>query len=362
MLITLLIFLALLSLLVFVHELGHFLVAKRTGVKVLEFAFGFKPRIWGKKIGETTYAINAIPLGGYVHMYGEDEKKEGNRAFNNKSPKQRLGILVAGATMNFILGWVVLIVLMITGFEPFFPGVANNPFINSTQSVKIVAVSSGSPAEQAGFKVGDRLIKVDGQPVATDSDFLSLVSARKGQSIEIIIENNGQRALTATPRINPPAGQGSLGVAIAAEGKVKSSVIAAPAAALYETGRVIGLSAAGFGNFVKNLVIHQKVGDEVTGLIGVGQVTGIARQLGIDYLFQLLAVISIGLGVVNLLPIIPLDGGHMAVIIFEGVTKKRLNDKQLNILATAGLTIVVLLFIIVTAKDFVRFDILGRFF
>jgi regulator of sigma E protease len=361
MFITLLVFIAVLGLLVFVHELGHFLAAKRSGVKVLEFAFGFKPRLWSKKIGETTYGINLIPLGGYIHMYGEDKKGEGSRAYNNKSPRQRLGILIAGPLMNFILGYLVLVVLMIVGFEPLFPGISSNPYIKSGQVISISSVASGSPAQNAGLKDGERILKLNNEKMVTDSDFISKVNSLKGQVINVTVADSvGERTVALTPRVNPPSGEGALGVMLSTTGKIKSSVIASPVAALYETGRIIGLSAAGFASFVKNLIVHQQVGDEVTGLIGVGEVTGIARRLGLDYLGQLVAIISIGLGVVNLLPIIPLDGGHIATVAYEGIARRRLSEKQLGVIASVGLTIIILLFIIVTTKDIIRFNVLER--
>lgn len=363
MLITLLVFILILGIMVFVHELGHFLMAKRAGVKVLEFSFGFKPRLWSKKIGETTYGINAIPLGGYVHMYGEDEKQEGTRAYNNKTIFQRFLILIAGPIMNIVLGWLVLSILMITGFIPLFPGVAENPYINTLQTVKLISVADNSPASTSGLKAGDKILKIDDKTIATDSDFIAQIRTKNGQEVTLSGERDGSPiSLKVTPRVNPPEGQGALGVTLGADGKVKSSVIAAPAAGLYETGRVLAMSTTGLVDYFKNLIVHQKISDDVTGLIGVGALTGVARRLGIDYLAQLLALISIGLGVANVLPILPLDGGHIAALAYEKVRGRPLSDRQFNALATAGLTFVVLLFIIISVKDFIRFDVLGRFF
>jgi len=362
MFVTLIVFLLVLGLLVFVHELGHFWLAKRNGVKVEEFAFGFRPRLWGKTIGETTYAINLIPLGGYVKLFGESGQT-GKKSLKSKTIWQRFQILVAGSAMNFLLGIVTLAVLFAVGFNPIFPGASDNPFVEAHQQVEVSVVSAGSPAALAGLKEGDVIESVAGQKITTDYQLVGLVNQYKDQKIEISYLRAGQPlSVQLTPRANPPEGQGPLGTAIATTGEVKSSVIKAPAAAVWESGKIIGLSAAAFGSFVKNLVVKQQVNEDVTGLIGIGALTGAARRLGIDYLAQLVAIISLGLGVINLMPILPLDGGHIAALGYEKVARRPLSEKQLGILATAGLFFVLLLFMIVTYKDIIRFDVIERIF
>src|SRR3990167_5466133 len=157
MAVKLLIFLAVLGVMVFVHELGHFLIAKKSGVKVEEFAFGFRPRLWSKTIGETTYAINLIPLGGYVKMFGESDGKTGPRSYKSKSPSSKVAILVAGATMNLLMAWIILTILFITGFQPFTPNASRNPFLSEKPSVAVASVVQGSPAELGGFSLDDKI-------------------------------------------------------------------------------------------------------------------------------------------------------------------------------------------------------------
>ena len=360
---TLLVFLLVLSVLVYVHEFGHFLLAKLNGVKVLEFAFGFRPRLWAKKIGETEYAVNAIPLGGYVKLYGEDESEQGPQSFKSKTIFQRFLILFAGAFMNLLLAWVILIVLFANGFDPLMPGVADNPFVEATQKVQVVKTIENSPAAAAALREGDEILKVDGQAIASDQEFIALVSTKKGQPIVLTVKRDQQtRDITLVARQNPPPGQGALGVAIRSLGEVKTSVIAAPAAAFYETGRVVGISAKGMGDFIHNLFIRGKVSEDVTGIIGIGALTGVSRRLGFEYLVQLVAVVSIGLGVINLFPILPLDGGHIAALVYEKIAGRPLSERQMGALAAAGLAFVLLLFVVVTYKDIVRFDIFGKLF
>jgi len=364
MLITLLVFLLILSVLVFVHELGHFLAARAAGVRVEEFAFGFRPRLFAKKIGETTYAINLIPLGGYVRMYGEDDSQKGPRSYRSKTIAQRFLILIAGSTMNLLLGWILLSFLFAFGFHPLFPGVGHNQFLNEKPVVTIQSVSVQSPAEAAGLRSGDRVIAVDGAVVSSDQEFVGLVRSKDGRPIQLTVldASSTSRILTVTPRTNPPAGEGALGIAIQAQGKVRTSVLLAPLAGLYETGRIIGLSLTGFVDFTRNLVLEQKVSEEVTGLVGIGAATGILRREGFEYLLQLVLLVSIGLGVVNLMPIMPLDGGHLAALAYEKLFGKPLSERQLGILVSAGLAFVLLIFVLVTYKDLVRFNVFDRIF
>lgn len=361
MITTLLVFLVILGILVFVHEFGHFIVAKKLGVGVEEFAFGFRPRLWAKKVGETTYALNLIPLGGYVRLFGEQEGEIGPRSFKGKGIKDRFLIFVAGSMMNLILAWFVLTILFAAGFNPLLAGVGNNPFVTGLQKVKITEVSANSPAAQIGLKKEDVILSLNGEKIATDQEFVVKTNQHRGEEVNLKIERDGvTQELKVTPRQKPPIGEGAIGVTIQGYGNVKSSIIAAPAAAVYETGHIIVQSAVGFGNFVRDLIIRQRVSEDVTGIVGVGELTGYARRLGIGYLAQLLVIISASLAVINLMPILPLDGGHVAALIYEKVVRRPLSEKQFSVFWTAGFALVLLFFVVVTYKDFIRFDVIGR--
>lgn len=363
MIVTLLVFLAVLSVLVYVHEFGHYLLAKLNGVKVLEFAFGFRPRLLSKKVGETEYSVNLIPLGGYVRLFGENPEEQGPRSFRSKSVFQRLQILVAGALMNLVLAWLILTVLFAHGFDPLMPGVAANPFVQATQQVSVVRVINDSPAALGGVQVGDVINRVDDQPIATDQEFVAVMNTKRGHEVKLALSRGTEKLeLKLLARQTPPPGQGVLGVAIRSIGTVKSTVLASPAAGLYETGRIIGISIQGIGNFARNLFIRGRVSEDVTGIIGIGALTGVTRRLGFEYLVQLIAVVSIGLGVINLVPLLPLDGGHVAALGYEKLAGRPMNERQLGTLATIGLALVFLLFIVVTYKDIIRFNVLERLF
>lgn len=367
MLVTILVFIALLGLLVFIHELGHFLMAKRAGVRVEEFAFGFKPRIWGKKFGETTYAINLIPLGGYVKMYGEGEGEEPvadlDRSYKSKTIAQRFSILVAGAAMNLLFGWLILTILFTVGFDPLMPDVGKNPFVSKMQDITVAGVVPNSPAAQAEITSGTEIISINGARVATITEFLMKIDQLRGETVSLGLRTEGvEQTVSVLARDNPPTGEGSLGILVSSEGEVGSTVLAAPAAGLYETGRIIGLSAQGFVYFLGDLFVKQEVSEDVTGLIGIGAATGIVRRLGFEYLMQLAMLVSIGLGVVNLMPIMPLDGGHIALLGYEKLRGRPMSERKMNWFAMAGLALVGLIFVVVTYKDVIRFNIIDRIF
>ncbi|MGD8744179.1 MAG: M50 family metallopeptidase, partial [Candidatus Woesebacteria bacterium] len=206
---SIIIFVVILSILVLVHELGHFLAAKRAGVWVEEFGFGIPPRIVGKKVGETIYSINLFPFGGFVRLHGElgDRKvKKPKRAFVNLDNKSKIKIVTAGVVMNFLLAVVAFsVVYSATGIP------------KDTQNVSVVEVAQGSPAENAGINDGDIIREVEGESVTSTQGFIDVVDSLKGDEILIALEREGESELVRvgiTPRESPPEGEGPLGVAI----------------------------------------------------------------------------------------------------------------------------------------------------
>lgn len=351
------VFIAVLGLLVFVHELGHFLVARLAGVPVVEFAFGFRPRLWGRKIGATTYAINLIPLGGYVRFETDDQG-----ALRSVKLGWRLLILAAGSLMNLLTAVVIFAGLFIFGFNSIIPGLEDNPFISAPIGVRIEATAPGSPAAEANL-AGKLVLAVNSQEVRGERQFVQAVNAHKGELVDLTISENDQLSqVPVLARPVPPVGEGPLGVSVGAAGVYRAkSVILAPVAAVWQTGQLSWLSLKSVGSFVAQAVVQRQVSDDVTGLIGVGFVTSAASKLGWEYLAQVVAIISVGLGVINLVPILPLDGGHLLVSTYEGVTKRTLSEKQFNTLAVIGLVLIGLLFVTVTAKDIMRFNLLSIF-
>ena len=208
---SILIFLIILSILIFVHEFGHFIMAKRSGVWVEEFGLGLPPRVFEKKIGGTIYSLNALPFGGFVRLHGEstDEKlKYPKKAFINKDKKTRVKIIIAGVIMHFVLAIISFaIVYSATGIQ------------KETKDVRVLEVAAGSPSQISGLLVGDIVREVDGKKIETSDSFINFVGEKKGKKIKVTIERkvgdkSETKKFTMTPRENPPNSEGPLGVAI----------------------------------------------------------------------------------------------------------------------------------------------------
>jgi regulator of sigma E protease len=367
MLLTLIIFILILGLLIFVHEFGHFWAAKRSGVIVHEFAFGFKPRLFAWKRGETTYAINLIPMGGYVRLEGENEEASTGAGDSKKGslmaqpPKKRAFIMVAGVTMNLILAWILLTFTYALGSYPLTPTFDAHPGLDQQANVILAKINPNSPAATAGFAVGDKVVAIAGQSVTSAQHLTEMIKQQTGQPIEVQYQRHGvTQTATVTPRVNPPAGEGALGVTLGEATVVRTAWYKAPWVALLEVGSEIKSTFVGFATFVANLFVKGEVSKDVSGIIGVGSAVGVVRRLGVAPLMQFTAYISTNLAVINILPILPLDGGHLLFVIIEAIRKKRVNLVYKNWVAVAGLAAILLLFLVVTYQDILTFSIVDR--
>jgi regulator of sigma E protease len=360
MLITIALFLFILGLLVFVHEFGHFWVAKRLGVTVHEFAFGFRPRLFAWHRNGTDYAINLLPLGGYVRLEGEDEESHKPGSFANKPAWVKALILVAGVTMNIVLAWFVLFLAYTIGSSALSPTFANQPFVHVNAQVFVDTVEPNTPAAAAGLKSGDQLLAINGQTMATADDFVNVTKQDVGKPITIKLERDSQTLnVMATPRVNPPAGQGALGISLAESATVRVPWYQAPISAASEVGSEIKLTFVGLWQFFRDLVVAHQVSPDVSGIVGVGVATGIVRRLGVGSVLQFISLISVNLALINILPIAPLDGGQLLFVILEKVSKRTL-DQVKNWASVAGLAVLLLFAIFITYKDVIRFDVISR--
>lgn len=365
MLITFILFILILGLLVFVHEFGHFWVAKRSGIKVHEFAFGFRPRLISWKRGETEYAINLLPFGGYVRLEGEDQDpaapKKTKGSFAAQSVGVRAAVLIAGIVMNLILAWALLTATYIVGSYPLSMSFGEHAGLVTKPVIVLVNVVAGSPAEQAGLTRGDTVLALNNTPVTSVEELVTTIQAEAGKELSLTYERNGRETtVTVTPRLNPPAGEGALGIAPQSVGVVRAPWYRAPFVAIAEVGAQIKGSFLGFAGFVQQLVVKQEVSEDVSGIIGVGALTGEVRRLGIGPLMQFVALISTNLAVINILPILPLDGGHLLFVALEAIRRKPVAEKYRQWVAIAGLAAIGLLFVIVTYQDLLRFAIFDR--
>jgi regulator of sigma E protease len=354
MLITILIFVVVLGLLVFVHELGHFLTAKKSGCQVDEFGFGFPPRLFGIKRGETIYSINAIPLGGFVKIAGEDGGEEHNpRSFGQKPLWQRLIILVAGVAMNLVLAIVLLSVAFGIGIPEALPaGDINARDIN----VQIAAVDVDSPADQAGFEIGDAVLAVNGQSVESVEELQSIVSEIAGQEIAVQLERGKEQVdVTVVPRVEHAEDEGPLGVALVRTGIVSYPPHVALWRGVTSTFFFAGEIVRVFSGLIYNLVTTGTAEGDFAGPVGIAVLTGQAARLGIVHLLQFTALLSINLAIINILPIPALDGGRVLFVLIEAIRKKKMSTELEGKIHAIGFMLLLLLMFVVTIQDVTRF-------
>ncbi len=346
------VFILILALLVLVHEFGHFLMAKLSGVKVEEFGIGFPPRLFGIKRGETLYSVNIIPLGGFVKMFGEEahevvgkgkKSAQSERAFVNKKPWQKALIIVAGVIGNFLLGWILVSYLFTQGV----PAPANKVIVEDVQK--------GSPAAIAGIKINDSIVRLDSTSLTDSTELIDLTKKYAGQPVHLVIERgNKQINVTVTPRKNPPSGQGALGIAITSFVEKKYPFYKAPFYGLSESVSITRTIIVEIVKAVFSLVTLHKPSVEVSGPIGIASYTGQAIKFGKNAVLELIALLSLNLAIVNILPFPALDGGRFVFVIYEWVTKKRVNEDVERYTNLVGFFILILLAIFISINDIVH--------
>lgn len=349
-----LVFVLVLSVLILAHEFGHYIIAKRNGVWVEEFGIGLPPKIFGKKIGETIYSVNALPFGGFCRLHGEsteDGITDGKRAYLNKTKWQRTKIVIAGVIMNFLLAIVAFTIVYS------FSGIPKE-----TQDVKIVDVAVSSPAQVAGLIVGDIVREVDKNKITSMDTFTDLIDARKGKKVVLVIErtvgeNPGTKKITITPRETPPATEGPLGVTISSMTTFYPPLLLRP---FY--GIVYGIKDAlfwgktvivGFASVITQL-FSGKVPQDLSGPVGIFAVTSQAAQFGILSVINFIGILSLNLAILNIIPFPALDGGRLLFIGIEAVLGRKVLPKVEAVVHTVGMVILLLLLLAITARDITR--------
>ena len=343
-------FLLLLSFMVFCHELGHFLMAKRAGVRVEEFGIGFPPRVWATRRGETEYSINALPLGGFCRMTGENGEGEESdpRSFPNASKPWRFAILLAGPAMNVILAVVIFAAAYAAGW----------PTVTKSE-VEVQSVVAGLPADAAGLRPSDVIVSFAGQPVEKVTDLRRVGEENRGREVLMTIRRDGSTAeVKIRPRESWPAGEGPLGVSIG-ERPLKVEPIAYPIGEAIVRGaeRTAIIAVATF--YLPIEAMRGTVPLEVirpSGPVGIYQITSQAAVESIEngWWFPILSVaglLSVGLGVANLLPIPALDGGRLVFLAVEAIRRRRLNPQTEGMINVIGFTVLISLVILITFFD-----------
>lgn len=361
-----LIFLIILVLLVLVHEFGHFIVAKKAGVRVDEFGIGFPPRIWGKKFGETLYSINILPFGGFVKIFGENAEsletpqgltENSSRSLAHKNRAIQAAVLAAGVTMNVLFAWLIISVGLMFGLPSAIEG--NNVKNITNARVVITNVMPNSPANKAGLAAGDAIVTVGTARAMIGNDLTpEKVSGfiSDNPTPMTIVYKRGEKILqtTLTPAEGILSGKPAIGISMDMVGILKLP----PHLALWEGGirtvQLFKLVTVNIIYFLRDAVVGRANLSEVAGPIGMVALVGDARELGFAYLIFFTALLSINLAVINLIPFPALDGGRLVMVAIEAIKRSPLNPKFIQGINVVGFALLILLMLVVTGSDIIK--------
>ncbi|TSC70943.1 MAG: Uncharacterized protein CEO12_68 [Parcubacteria group bacterium Gr01-1014_46] len=362
---SIIIFLAILAILIFVHELGHFLVAKKSGIRVDEFGIGFPPKIFSKQWGSTLYTLNAIPFGGFVKIFGEDAHSEiisdedKKNSFVFKPKWVQALVLVAGVTFNVIFAWLVISLGFFLGTTTALPHNTMGEF-NDARLI-ITEVLPDSPASKAGLVPGDIVVKIsDGIETIskelypeTVQKFISESSAR---DLRITVEDgkNSQREITLTPTIELIPGKNVIGISMEWIGTLKLSLLSSLTEGARSTWYLLKATTEGLSKFLWDTITFKSDFSQVTGPVGIARVVKEANELGFRYLLNITAIISVNLAVINLIPFPALDGGRLLFVFIEAVIRRPINANVVKWSNLIGFAFLMLLMIAVTSHDVLK--------
>jgi len=353
MFLTIIAFIIVLGILILAHEFGHFITAKLAGVKVLEFSIGFPPRIFSWKRGETKYVIGALPFGGYVQMLGEDESSKDPHAYNNATPGRRMIIGIAGVLMNVLLAWAILSIGFTIGMTPIATPSSQIDGTEIKPQIFVVEVASDSAAEKAGIKVGDQLVGT-GQTAFVDlQSVTNFTKSNTGKTIDLKIKSENN---TVVKQIDLPVGKDApLGVGLIDQGVVKVVWYKAPGVALREAYEIVKYTFSFLGSFFRQLFTTASISDSVGGPVAIYNLSGAAARAGVVVFLQFIAMLSLNLALVNILPFPALDGGRVLFIILEKIYGKRIVREEIEgLIHTIGFALLILLMLAITYKDIVK--------
>ncbi|MEK7546184.1 MAG: RIP metalloprotease RseP [Patescibacteria group bacterium] len=352
---TVLLFIVVLAVLVLVHELGHYLAARYFGIDVEEFGIGFPPRAWSVKKGKTIWSVNWIPLGGFVRIKGEDDPSAtGPGNFAHKPAYQRAIVICAGVFMNLVLSSLLFAVGFTVGLPQIAEGLPASARVRDPR-VQIIEVLPESPAAEAGFAPGDVILKIEGEALGRVEDIQARVNAAEG-SVDVELKR-GKEILTKelVPKLDEESGRKIMGVAL-----VESAIVSYPwyhaiGKGIYATGFYVKEIVLSLADLIKGLFVGQKPGVEFSGPVGIAVLTGQAAKLGLTYLMQFAALLSVNLAVINILPIPALDGGRLLFIIIEKFRGRSVRPIVEAVTHRIAFFLLLGLVVLVTIKDLTRY-------
>lgn len=389
MILTIIAFVVILGILVLVHEIGHFVAAKRSGVRVFEFGIGFPPRIcglqrvvkidengnqkkswkvvWGKhKMSDeedpnanknTVYSINWFPIGGFVRLKGESgEEADASDSLASKPGWRRALVLSAGVLMNYILCIVLIAIGYMIGLPQALEGLPDDAQVRD-KKIQVVSVLDNSPAQSAELQIGDAVISLDGKELASINEIQGYVDQKIDTSVGLVVKR-GQEEINKEirPTRLEETGRGGLGV-----GLIETGVISYPVhTAIWKgTETTLVLTKAivvAFAGLIKDLLVVRQVTVDVAGPVGIAVMTGQVARMGFIYLLQFTALLSVHLAIINILPIPALDGGHLLFLLIEKIRRRPLSQKIEAALNNGFFLLLMLLILVVTVRDVAKFS------
>lgn len=356
-------FVAVLGLLVLIHELGHFLAAKAFGVKVEEFGFGYPPRLIGRKFRGTLYSLNWIPVGGFVKIEGvqggdqADTKPSSTQSSFSVKPRwQRFVILFAGIAMNTLLAAILFsVVLMVGARSSIVPEELPANAIVSDQAITVVNLDETALAYTNGLRVGDNIIGLNGRPTTSVATLRSELQAiATTEPVTLTVERTDTVTTITTALITLDDGTNGIGAYFSDTGIVRLPIITALGYGFMQSGQMFIAIILGFIQIVGQLFGGESVAGEISGPLGIASLTHQATQLGLVYLIQFAALLSVNLAVFNLLPIPALDGGRIAFLVVETALRRPVNQKIEAIIHNVGFLLLLLVIMLVTIKDVIN--------
>ena len=359
-------FLFILIALILVHEFGHFLVAKWAKIRVDEFGIGFPPRLWGIRRGETLYSVNALPLGGFVKIFGEDPNTaaisgpDAERSFVHKPKIVQSAVLVAGVAGNVLLAWLLLSAGFMAGMPMTVDGVGGRVLTD----IRLVATNilPNSPAEEAGLKLGDRLLLLAVSDAAVrpekPEDISNFIQAHADEDIALTVGRRSSEEVLmvrAQPGIIPgDAATPAIGIAMGMVGTLQLPPLPAFVEGMRMTGELLHNTVVGLYGLVLQALAGAGDFSQITGPVGIVSLVGDASTLGFIYLLQFTALISLNLAVINLLPFPSLDGGRLLFVMIETVKGSAIKPAVANAVNAVGFILLVLLMLAVTYQDIMK--------
>jgi regulator of sigma E protease len=360
------IFLIILAILILVHEFGHFIVAKKSGIKVDEFGLGFPPKLYAKKYGETTYTLNAIPFGGFVRIFGEDphaeeiKEEDKPRSFYYKSKWIQAAVLVAGVTMNLIFAWL----LVSLGYVIGLPSSKDYVGYGKVENVHLVVtdVLPNSPAQKAGLSSGDVLTFVSSgkksltEEKLTPENTQDVIGTAPTDNVEIKYTRGKGKEVTVfiKPELNKDINRKIIGISMDEIGTLRIPLHLALIEGFKTTVNIIKSTSAGIYHFLWDSVRLKSDLSQVSGPIGIANVVGQARALGFVYLLTVTALISINLAIINLLPLPALDGGRLLFVLIEAIIRRPISPKVVRWTNYVGFALLMILMVVVTSHDILK--------